>query len=29
MLDFVSPEVRSRMMSDIKGKGMKPEILIR
>ena len=29
MVDIVSPGVRSRMMSDIKSKDMKQEILIR
>lgn len=29
MADLVSPEVRSRMMSGIKGKNTKPELLIR
>lgn len=29
MIDVVSPEVRSRMMSGIKGKNTRPEVLIR
>nr|WP_279314039.1 hypothetical protein [Acetobacter sp. AN02] len=29
MIDIVSPAVRSRMMSGIRGKDTKPEILLR